>query len=82
MHLLNNKRICGEANGAKYREASLPTLNDMDAPVCKDGYLPCIENSKDTFCYSQKDQSKEKHCPITDIQFTLKNETSKVESLE
>ena len=63
MHILDEKRVCGKADGAKYRNAILPTSvenGNAKEAVCEEGFKPCIENSVSTTCYCDPD--KENYC--------------------
>ena len=82
MHILDNKRICGHANGPRYRNAILPKFYDSDGTEfgCPDGYLPCIEGSKNSFCYP-KTESAESACPITDVKFLRLDDTPEISKL-
>lgn len=63
MHILDEKRVCGKADGAKYRKAILPTYvenGNAKAAECEKGFKPCIENSVSTTCYC--DPGMEKNC--------------------
>ena len=80
MHIIDDRRICGKADGAKYRKAILPNMvqkGDTKVAECKEGFKPCIENSASTTCYCDPEMSEseckakggvsKEQCPITDI---------------
>ena len=90
MHILDEKRVCGRADGPSYVEAVLPVPQekdengkfDLSPKECPQGYDACIAGSPNTYCYPS-DGVKEDDCPITDILFvnTVKDAASSDQGL-
>ena len=91
MQNIRGRYICGTVSGSTFADAQRPIRNDAGEIACPRDYLPCIgppEGSGDsllpyadsTICYKEVD-GKEAQCPITDIQFILREQRPDFERL-
>ena len=65
MSQFDGKRICGQAQGDSYLDATLPTGKKDSNQTCSEGYLPCLTSEDPasledlhTFCYKEGDDPK------------------------